>query len=157
MPYMGRHSLGEIMIYAKPQSNGELSEIFEIFELPPEGIGDDFVEITQDIPPYTPQGLIYAHYYWDGTNAQHRGAAPSEYHIWSYPAWTVDRDLLNQVIRRDRDILLVESDWTQLPDSPLTTEKKTEWATYRQALRDVPANSTTVADLDAVSWPTKPS
>ena len=38
-------------------------------------------------------------------------------------------------VRRDRDFLLTECDWTQSPDSPLTTEKKTEWATYRQALQ----------------------
>ena len=31
-------------------------------------------------------------------------------------------------------------DWTQIPDSPLTEEKKAEWATYRQALRDIPNN-----------------
>ena len=39
-----------------------------------------------------------------------------------------------------RNNKLFASDWTQMPDSPLTAEKKTEWATYRQALRDVPNN-----------------
>jgi len=34
-----------------------------------------------------------------------------------------------------RNGLLQASDWTQLPDSPVD---KSEWATYRQALRDVP-------------------
>lgn len=29
------------------------------------------------------------------------------------------------------------SDWTQLPDSPLSSEKKAEWAAYRQAWRDI--------------------
>lgn len=32
------------------------------------------------------------------------------------------------------------SDWTQLPDSPLTAEKKQEWASYRTAMRDLPSN-----------------
>ena len=59
-------------------------------------------------------------------------------------------------VRRDRDFLLTECDWTQSPDSPLTTEKKTEWATYRQALRDVPATNSSVTDIDSVVWPTKP-
>lgn len=40
---------------------------------------------------------------------------------------------------QERNRLLKDSDWTQLPDSPLSTEKKTEWATYRQVLRDMPA------------------
>lgn len=36
-----------------------------------------------------------------------------------------------------RKFLLLNSDWTQLPDSPLSAEKKAEWAAYRQALRDL--------------------
>lgn len=41
-------------------------------------------------------------------------------------------------IRARRDQLLKACDWTQLPDSPLSQEKKTEWAEYRQTLRDLP-------------------
>lgn len=41
-------------------------------------------------------------------------------------------------VRSERDRLLAASDWTQLPDSPLTDEKKTEWATYRASLRNLP-------------------
>lgn len=63
---------------------------------------------------------------------------------------------INPVVRTIRNGLLEESDWTQNPDSPLTTEKKTEWATYRQALRDVPATNSSVTDIDSVVWPTKP-
>ena len=37
-----------------------------------------------------------------------------------------------------RNSKLRDSDWTQIPDSPLTAEKKAEWAAYRQALRDIP-------------------
>ena len=54
--------------------------------------------------------------------------------------------------RFTRDELLKESDWTQTADSPLSSDKKTEWATYRQALRDVPAQS----DVYNITWPTKP-
>jgi hypothetical protein len=39
-----------------------------------------------------------------------------------------------------RNSKLRDSDWTQIPDSPLTAEKKAEWAAYRQALRDIPNN-----------------
>lgn len=41
-------------------------------------------------------------------------------------------------IRASRDRLLAASDWTQLPDSPLSSEKKAEWATYRTLLRNLP-------------------
>ena len=39
--------------------------------------------------------------------------------------------------RNYRNTILQNSDWTQLADAPLTAEKKAEWATYRQALRDI--------------------
>lgn len=37
-----------------------------------------------------------------------------------------------------RNKLLAASDWMMTTDSPLTDEEKTAWATYRQALRDLP-------------------
>jgi len=53
-----------------------------------------------------------------------------------------------------RNGLLSESDWTQSNDSPLTDAKKTEWATYRQALRDLPANTSDPANP---VWPSQPT
>lgn len=40
-------------------------------------------------------------------------------------------------IRMLRDRFLAESDWTQLPDVTLSTEKKAAWTHYRQQLRDI--------------------
>lgn len=60
--------------------------------------------------------------------------------------------ILWENIRNDRNKLLTETDWTQLPDSPLTPEKKAEWQTYRQELRDV----TNQPDPKNIIWPTKP-
>ena len=57
-------------------------------------------------------------------------------------------------LRHMRNILLRESDWTQFTDSPLSDSKKTEWKTYRQALRDLPA---TESDPENATFPTKPS
>ena len=45
-----------------------------------------------------------------------------------------------QDVRRQRNQWLEGSDWTQVPDSPLSDTKKAEWATWRQAMRDFPAN-----------------
>jgi hypothetical protein len=53
-------------------------------------------------------------------------------------------------IREDRDALLVSSDWTQVADAPGDTAA---WATYRQTLRDLPANT---ADPANPTWPTPP-
>lgn len=47
-----------------------------------------------------------------------------------------------------RNRLLAESDWTQLPDSPLTAFIRGEWSRYRQQLRDM--------DLQAGIFPTAP-
>lgn len=58
-----------------------------------------------------------------------------------------------RVVREKRTRDLALSDWTQMPDSPLSDEKKAEWATYRQALRDITADS----DFPySITWPTKP-
>ena len=39
-----------------------------------------------------------------------------------------------------RNFLLMDSDWTQLGDAPITAEQKAQWVTYRQKLRDIPAD-----------------
>jgi hypothetical protein len=44
-------------------------------------------------------------------------------------------------LRKLRNALLRESDWTQFNDSPLTTNEKQAWAAYRQELRDLLAKS----------------
>ncbi|OOY31576.1 tail fiber assembly protein [Thioclava sp. F36-6] len=52
-------------------------------------------------------------------------------------------------LRTKRDAALSASDWTQMPDSPLSDADKQAWATYRQALRDLP-------DSDGAEWPVAP-
>lgn len=42
------------------------------------------------------------------------------------------------IARSNRNNLLKDSDWTQLPNNPLTAEKQEEWNVYRQKLRDIP-------------------
>ena len=61
------------------------------------------------------------------------------------------------LIRNKRNELLKESDWTQVNDSPLTDAKKAEWATYRQALRDLPGSYTDDDAFADVVFPTQPS
>ena len=57
-------------------------------------------------------------------------------------------------LRSERDNLLLSSDFTQLGDIGLSESKKTEWINYRQALRELPANTSDPANPN---WPTKPS
>jgi hypothetical protein len=52
--------------------------------------------------------------------------------------------------RKKRDGLLADSDWTQVADAPVD---QAAWATYRQALRDIPEQS---GFPNEVNWPTEP-
>jgi hypothetical protein len=65
-----------------------------------------------------------------------------------YPDATNDQKW--EQIRLWRNSQLNQTDWTQLPDSPVD---KDEWAEYRQALRDLPQQD--VLAEEAV-FPTKP-
>ncbi|PZQ44867.1 MAG: hypothetical protein DI551_09200 [Micavibrio aeruginosavorus] len=56
-------------------------------------------------------------------------------------------------IRSIRDNLLRKSDWTQLPDSPLSLDQKQAWVTYRQALRDITEDYEFSSE---VVWPEQP-
>lgn len=61
---------------------------------------------------------------------------------------------LAAAIRAERNARIAASDWTQLPDAPLTSAQRTAWATYRQALRDITGQATFPASVD---WPTEPA
>ena len=54
-----------------------------------------------------------------------------------------------RLLRVERDRKLADTDWWAMSDRTMTDAQ----TTYRQALRDVPANYTS---LDDVVWPTKP-
>jgi len=55
-------------------------------------------------------------------------------------------------LRATRNALLLACDWTQIADC--TIPKKTEWATYRQTLRDFPS---TISDARvSITWPHNP-
>ena len=97
----------------------------------------------------------------DGTHYVENGkliampAKPSNKHVFDYDSkeWVeikpqTTEDVL-QKIREQRNMLLLQSDWTQLPDSPLSDSKKQEWRDYRQALRDFPESGSN-------EWPEPP-
>jgi len=60
-------------------------------------------------------------------------------------------------IRAERTRLLAETDWTQGGDSPLTTQKKSDWAVYRTSLRTLPEDQSSKTKYSDITWPTKPS
>ena len=64
-----------------------------------------------------------------------------------------------RLLRLERNSRIAETDWRASSDLILSDA----WKTYRQALRDLPANSTPTLDsnyeldLTSVTWPTKHS
>ena len=55
-----------------------------------------------------------------------------------------------------RNFLLMDSDWTQLGDAPLSADEKAKWVTYRQKLRDIPADQKNAA-ANTVVFPITPT
>jgi hypothetical protein len=72
-------------------------------------------------------------------------ARQAEETAWANGA--ADRNLAE--LREERDRLLAETDYLALSDNTMSAAM----TTYRQALRDITDNATS---LDDVTWPTKP-
>jgi len=85
------------------------------------------------------------------------GTAPSEWHKYHFQSkqWIEDKPIeaIESEIKAKRKQLLFDSDWTQIPNNPLTTAQQEAWATYRQELRDIPNQSGYPYN---VIWPTPP-
>ena len=71
-----------------------------------------------------------------------------------------NRDYL-EILKNIRNQLLMQSDWTQLPDVQLSEDQKESWRIYRQQLRDLPENvedpKPLVLDMNHPDWPVAPS
>ena len=68
----------------------------------------------------------------------------------AWAAGQFDRDIAR--LRGDRNRDLAATDWYALQDVTMSEAM----TAYRQDLRDLPAGLTTVAEVEAVSWPVKP-
>lgn len=80
---------------------------------------------------------------------------PGIYYYYDYTTsqWVYDEQENADAVINQRNYLLYQSDWTQIPNNPLTPEVQQEWAVYRQALRDIPQQPGFPAN---VVWPTPP-
>jgi len=65
----------------------------------------------------------------------------------------VEFDMAMEDLRAKRNKLLADTDYLALSDNTMSAEM----TTYRQSLRDITNGLTTVAEVDAVVWPTKPA
>ena len=78
--------------------------------------------------------------------AEEEAARDAEEQAWAGGA--NDREAAE--VREERDALLTASDWMANSDVTMSDE----WRTYRQALRDVPAQA---GFPNSITWPTEPS
>jgi hypothetical protein len=68
----------------------------------------------------------------------------------AWAAGAFDRAIVG--LREDRNRNLASTDWYALSDVVMSQDM----TDYRQDLRDLPAGLTTVEEVQAVTWPTKP-
>lgn len=61
----------------------------------------------------------------------------ANYDIWLKFGKDYEYEKLATEIRTKRDNLLTQTDWTQVTDTVLNTEKQQEYKEYRQQLRDI--------------------
>jgi len=99
-------------------------------------------ELSSSVPPHT---LTV----WDSDNID---AEPTETElINAWNSWkSKHHSVAMDVLRRERNDRLNDSDWCNGNDVTMTTA----WKNYRQALRDLPANT---SDPKNPTWPTKPT
>ena len=67
--------------------------------------------------------------------------------------WVPNFELANNFAKYNRQMLLTQTDWTQLPNSPLNEQKKQEWSIYRQQLRDITSQPEYPFEIQ---WPKQP-
>jgi len=90
--------------------------------------------------------------------ADHASAPVLVEGVWTLP-WVVRDKTANEIaseaasVRYERDELLNQCDWTQMPDSPLDDSTKASWVTYRTELRDISEQAGFPTDI---TWPTAP-
>jgi diketogulonate reductase-like aldo/keto reductase len=110
-------------------------------------MGLPYILTNESISPFT-------HYVKDGVITTMPSKA-SENHQFNYAteSWELTDEQAGKINRDMRLELLISCDWTQLPDSPITNDKKSEWAAYRQQLRDLDMT----VDPSLIAWPVEPS
>jgi len=104
----------------------------------------EVLHLTQSVPPHT---IVE----WIGGDPQ-----PTQEELetcWTEYLAEQELEKVNN-LRKERNRLLAETDWVITMHKELGTNIPAAWKTYRQALRDLPANTEDPANP---VWPTKPS
>ena len=136
------------------KSQGEVRSLYPNTSFPktwtPELVEELGLDPVFETP--TPTTTIYQTAFKDGVEQDAKGKW-----VWKWSISEMDDEAkaakdaeAAKGVRASRDRMLSESDWTQVLDAPVD---QTAWAQYRQALRDLPAQS---GFPHTITWPTKP-
>ena len=118
---------------------------------------------TNDIQSQLQDGEIYLdgsiddlNYYIANGQAVAIPVQPDQYSVFDFETkqWVQQENLAIADVLRKRQRILYASDWTQIPNGPLTVEQQQAWAEYRQQLRDITTQSGYPFN---VVWPTPPA
>lgn len=121
----------------------------------PEGLREDGTTIVHiDFVVQDKSDFIQTHY-WDG-DWKEREPSPNRHSTWVDGEWVWDQEDLMNEVRFMRNRMIASTDWTQLSDSPLSTDMKNAWAGYRQELRDLDFIDPSMSNIDQVTWPEPP-
>lgn len=143
----------QVAILTNPITVGDYRELFSNTSFPASGPSDEFLaennakKVTlSKSHDRLAQKLVYCEAYDDGEFV-------SLVQVVDLTAEEIQaaKDSAMAQIRGQRNQLLKDCDWTQIADS---TADKTAWATYRQALRDLP--STITEPRNFINWPHNP-
>ena len=144
----------QIAILTNPITVGDYRELFNNTSFPPGGPSDEFLtgNNAKKVNAFKAhdrltQKLVSCSAYDDGEFV-------SVVQVENLSAEEIQaaKDSAMAQLRSTRNALLLACDWTQMTDC--TIPKKTEWATYRQTLRDFPS---TISDARAtIDWPHNP-
>lgn len=118
----------------------------------PDGVVQQIIESCHEELPATLDGLEVVEYEGEIRHGlmylQGAFVCPE-----SLPAPSISDDVLALQMRAQRSAAIAASDWTQLPDTALPAAQRIAWASYRQALRDLPQQS----GFPHVAFPVAPS
>jgi hypothetical protein len=94
-------------------------------------------------------------YYIEDSQAIQMPFKPDQYSVFNYTTkqWVENERMAIINVSDKRQKLLYSTDWTQIPNGPLTQQQQEAWAVYRQQLRDIPEQSGYPFN---VVWPTPP-
>jgi hypothetical protein len=104
---------------------------------------DDIDSQIQSGESYLEGSIDASVYYIENDAAVAIPAKPDQYSVFDFTTkqWVQQENLAIADVLPKRQRLLYSSDWTQIPNNPLTSEQQAAWATYRQELRDIPSQS----------------